>query len=902
MASSFLYLWTGAVSTADPVSLNAMAYASDVAPLCCAVVERCLATQRTNTPYSTVTQTVWRVHWRNSEKRYATTSISGYGQPGAVTNTTLHYYLYGRQAQQSVVRPNEPYGFQTNINLSCFGVSPLLWGDQLYTSASLAGTVPGTVGMWTEAGRYVYSTETNAWPFLGPTGEWIYLEFDLAGNPANVPPYQYTVLTNSRVLLDYDPLNQRPNSLTPWITRAQMEAIDVKLTNLFQVYLAPTNYDEHFSFQQGSNYVWVTAPWFGDEKIVQTQRNENYPISTNVPDAEVLSVVTNVLGGVATNYDDLTVVTNDVEGSPEDFSYIVTNTYQVWGWEWVQYSGEATSGTGAPDRVSYVTNLSLTSGVFGTSNNWNDANYTTTNWTESTYLTNVYGDKISGTGSAGEIDGYYFPEVPATATNYNRRVFVAKVPGTALSNDSIVVTNWTNPGTAENYNRMEAVVGEGSQYTVKRTYIWAGVSNILADYMAPWIEDSKTTAANEYLYNIGWDPNYATGWRLWRAETNAIPPEDWQYTYWLDYSETSYWITVYDYYRTDTNDFSAPWHYRRTYTSYFLWDIVSVDTSQFWNVTWSNWQYTVVGSEEDYTYRKREPQTNYWVYSYTTNYGLDVDRYYQIVFPAYPNTTPSAFGSLTNFAATFPDLFSGTNQWLYRPQTTTQTNVLLSSSPHSFIDTNGVSFAWTSYAWTTYDVVNPPVYSNAWDWPLRREALNQRSRAVTNLTDLLASNVVFEARRRSFTTNDYGNRDVGWAKAAISTGTWTYAVSISRQDNFRNFTFSKTQVRAIRKPGMVIDGDIDVYLRFGRNAYNEPLGSRYDLEALGFPMDYYVRVPALCIPDGVSTSQWLGNLDVAPAFPNLETEALRWPHYWTIQNGAAAPICIFKPEFSDTDW
>jgi hypothetical protein len=370
---------------------------------------------------------------------------------------------------------------------------------------------------------------------------------------------------------------------------------------------------------------------------------------------------------------------------------------------------------------------------------------------------------------------------------WDRRVYIKTISGTLSDHTYSVVSNWSEAGTIDNHNRAVLIEGEGSQYWTKQYYIWSGVSNVLRDYMTPWIEDALTTSNKAYVYNLGWDPDYATGWKLWKVVTNVISEENWKYNYWLDYSSTSYWTEVYQYFWNDTNDFSNPWHWRRYYVNYYLWDTIIL-TSNYWNIPVTNVVWGDTGeSSEVLTYRLYYTNTHYYKYSYLTNYYLDTAYGYKVKVPIYPNTSLTTFGSLTNFATKFTNLFYNTNKWLYQPGKVTTTNELQSFEVHTITNSGGTNFTWTNFVWTSSQVTNPAVYSNAWAWPIYREALNQRMQAVTNMTDLIASNVVIESLRRTLSTTSSNTTAEGWENAAISTGTWNYAVPISRRNYYGDY-------------------------------------------------------------------------------------------------------------------
>ena len=912
-----------------------------------------LATRNDTNSLSLTTQTVVRITWEsNASADYSWTTVTNWGTTNSITNSFSNQYLYGKQEYSQVVRYDEDNGFEMAasncawFNLANYIVSPLLWGEDLYKANALTTTVPTIAGTYQAAGqsgRYIYNWATNAWPYyvtnvVSVTNDGVVSQVtnvtikvpefntnnvitnqfgDIIGEITNLP---FTLTTSyvERVFLDYSPTNQRPNAITPLMGRDHLLVLDAKFLELVPKYYNDTvavggSFDAYCAtagVYWVSNY-YVGPIWFEMGAVTETT-NRTYVTSLPVPGGIVDHVATNYTTGSATNYTTMAVstITNNIAGTEGDHDFSVIGVGPIytlishWGPSgsitdletppkagWLPYSGPFnwvydyyypminpvgpfygsltwyTTAWGTVEDTRVVTN-SATS---------------TTNVPAGTYQTNVIGGAdVEGAGEAGEID-YYWEENAGTETNYTRRVYVDTTTGTATNYTSLTYSNHTIDGSSSHYNRTTPRVQSD------RVYIWAGVSNLLASYMTPWVVDhtNSSTVGNtnyydQYLYNHGWSPTYSTGWRLYSETLSAVG-----YNYFWDWTTTNYFHANYDYYLVNTNSDAPPFHHPRSYTYLEAPHTEYLIMSETW---W--WFEEPVGWGWNY----QDPTTNYYKYQpeVVTNYTLDVlTTYYIITEPLYtikyqvhPESPP--FYAVTSFWAAHSNTLGGTN-WLLNPSYLCETQTIVSSNTMSV--TNVDIADWVVYDMTNTVVTKTAVYSNDWAISLWGGSFVQRYDA-TELLQWPAGAAWMESENRSlYTTNVAAT---GWSSQSVITNLTggNYAVSISRGGYGSYYTFTASRVRVRRKPGGVLGGAIDVYTQFGT-----ALSGRYDLGSIGYSFGPYIRVSELCLAAGDDVSGWLGSISSAPIYPDLVGYSWEHPYGFTIQNASSAAIFVFKPEF-----
>jgi len=461
-------------------------------------------------------------------------------------------------------------------------------------------------------------------------------------------------------------------------------------------------------------------------------------------------------------------------------------------------------------------------------------------------------------------------------------------------------SNHTDTGTSDFNNRSYQT---NFTYGATRVYIWAGVSNLLSDYMTPWVVDSQetnvigdTTYYDSKLYNHGWSPTYNTGWRLYSETSPTLTGYDTKY-FW-DYTTTNYYKYEYDYYKAVTNPPAPSYYYPRSYTYYWLYP-VNVVTTHYCNELYTpyGWQPTTVY----YTLYHYHGGTYYdgknyfktidnFVYTKDQSvYGIDEPRYtirYKSSYESPPLYTVSSFWDANS------NLLGGTN-WMINPTYLTETQTCLSSNVLS-VTNDGVVSTWTNYVTTNTIITNAAAYSNDWAISMWGDSFIQRYKATTTLQWTTCGTYIESATR----TIGWVTNDATWAAATITTNIGGVYNSSIQGYGFAYtgipfyYIYSKTMIRAKRLAGYILDGDIDCYMQFGTI-----LSGRYDLESLGYDLGPYVKVSELTIPSGDTESGWLGDITTVPTYGSLTT--YDWAHPWgyKIQNKAGAAVFVFKPEF-----
>ena len=651
-------------------------------------------------------------------------------------------------------------------------------------------------------------------------------------------------------------------------------------------------------------------------------------VADKPPNPVVSSVTTGTVTGVATNYDYTYTSTNIIGGSAGDYDYIEYpigegwSTSQPWngeteapegahgyigppfwgghGWicedgaaGWVgpfgPYGGEWTT----PGTQKYQTNIITSGGSEGTAEDHNAILSSTTEIPSSTYQTNITSSiGISGAGVGGEID-YYWEELAGQRTNYTRRAEVAVTEGTSNNYDYTTVSSYTIESTMDHYNRTT------SRTNHDRIFVWTAVSNLLAEYMVPWVVDHANhwTSGNDdykdrYLFNYGWSPSYSNS--TWRLYSDIKYPTN--FNYFWNWSEINH-RNKYEYFKANTNSSAPSWHYPRSYSYYWKYptEVVGYDWEDWYDWYWCegfgfSWIWDHPG-EITTNYCKYQDQLNYVKYTYTTNYVITENRYtikYQM-FPSNPPlyTVPSFFEVHSNAL--------GNTNWLLSPTYLSETQSITSFDVLS-VTNDGVISTWTNYVVTNTMVTRTAVYSNDWAISLWGGSFIQRHKAVDLL--LWTTNTAWlESETRWVTTTNI-TACPGWTTLYVTTNltAGAYESSIYKGGWIaynKDYTFKRSRIRAHRKPGGILDGQIDTYLKFGT-----VISGRYDIDNLGYPFGRYVRVTELTIPAGSMYSDWIGRIDTLPSYPDLEGYSWDHPYGFTIQNTSVSPIFIFQPVFA----
>lgn len=880
-----IYVYTGLTAgvSGQLVSDHTPAHAADWVPVSSALVARCVATAYATNALTPAVRQVERIRWENNP------SLSYFGRP----------YLYGLQESLSVPLYSDQHGFEVEpsstilFNLENYRAAPLLWGGSAYSPPALQATDPrgGAASLFRvsgQAGRYVHDIQTNHWP-----------------DPV-------TSLVD-RVFIDYDPLAQRPNAITPFMGMEHLLALDQKLNELIPFYFdgRKENNDSFDEYCATAGVYWVhdydVGPiWFEPEKITSTQE----VLITHFPHTENPAKFQDTNSWLLSSSNDYQLATNDLEvaGTMDDYDHFVADPsptgdrWPVPGWTHSIAPGFVlTNGPqpgpdiiGSPTNYDYVVTgvVEMVGGTVGT-----EADHNGTRWLD--YLTagafaTAHHEAVVGAGPLGEID-YYFSEVPGDASNWDRRVLTGTEQGTAGDHDWYTVT--TNAGTPEAYDFFSVTTNAGTpvnhNYTTltphdvtNRVYIWEGVPDLLAGYMTPWLVDHIDTGAgyrSTYMFNRGWSPSYATGWRLYQQwmstnyTTNYFILSTNFFALEYDYKKNTY-----DYYRNNTNDDATPWHYRREYNTWWKWPTEEI-----------YYQHTVV-TQDYYTTAPID-----WWTGITTNYFKWQTRFYKrpwhlkeqryrISYPVHP--TPPPRWTVADFFAAFPNLHTPIHQ--------TERQVLLSTQTITITNTSGSVASWQQNTFTNELVSVPAIDSSAWSGIQWAEVFNEKRAQIEQL-NLVTAPAVLEFQHRQLSTTNYAAP--AWSSQPISTGAagGIYRARIEFNDHdhtpTRPATFVKTAVRARRTiPPVIYDGPIDCYLRFGSE-----LAGRLDIEGIGYPLGPWVKVSELSIPAGQMTSAWLGDITTPPGMDGLDQLSYQHQAAFSIQNTGADPVFIFRPAFED---
>lgn len=942
----FLYVFTNMVwstNSIQTVTNSPLGTAADWVTNCNALISRALATKTGTNGLSLTNQTVVRITWENNAgATYEWTAVTNWGSTNTTgtnvcsTNLFSTNFLYGKQLYSIVSRYGESSGFETAstntawFRLANYVVSPLLWGGGMYVSSALTSTVPTVLGPYQVAGqvgRYIYDWETNAWPYYetnivdGVTNITIKVpEFNtnnvisnqsgvIIGEVTNLP-FTFTTSRLDVVFLDYNPTDQRPNAITPLMGRGHVLAMDAKLQELIPKYYNDTvaagesfnSYCATAGVYWVSNY-YVGAIWFEMDKVLSATTSR-YTTTLPVPNGVVVS--TNIISATSNLYDFVTNTRPEVAGSAGDYDRTTTNppysnltgspgytgtveeSISVGGWVTRTRETTVPPGAGTITRTTIVTNL-LSGGAEGSVEDYNGTKTTTSSVPASTYASNIVsGTGVSGAGLAGEID-YHYVEIAGSVDDYTRRVALSTNLVSSSPYSFLTTSNHTQNSTVDHFNRTTPRVRND------RVYIWAGVSNLLAQYMTPWVVDhtNNSTVGNtnyydQYLFNYGWSPFYNTGWRLYSEAISA-----WGTNYFWDWTTTNLYLINYQYFKANTNESAPPFHYPRSYSYYWKYP-TEVITTDYCNESYQYWG-PVHAMQTRYWY---PGATNYFKtvdnFVYTKNqfvYGIDEPRY-TIKYQVFPSGPP--LYTLPSFLTAHSNTLGNAN-WLLNPFYLCETQAVLSNVVMS-VTNDGVVDSWTNYYTTNTVITNPAVYGTNWAISLWGDSFNQRYKATTAL-QWTSYGAYIESETR---TIGWVTSTVAWATTAVttnSTGSGTYNSSIQGLGYWTWPTFyyiySATRVRTKRIAGAVLDGPIDVYMKFGTT-----LSGRYDLGSLGYPFGPYVKVSELSLAAGEQVSGWLGSIATVPTYPNLA--AFAWQHPWgfKIQNTSSAGVFVFKPVFT----
>lgn len=933
LTHGFLYVYTGMVmgvtGSVQVVTNKVTGQAADWVLPCEALIDRALVTKTATNKLALGNVTMVKIAWENNTSNsYIRSEVTNWGSTNLTgtnvcsTNFYTNLYLYGKQEYSTINRyTNDPNGFtiaSTNtdqFNMGNYVVAPLLWGGGLYTANALTTTVPTVLGAYQvsgQQGRYIYDWETNHWPY--------YATNDITTTNVIVMTNGTNIIELDRVFLNYDPTNQRPNAVTPLMGRSHVLAMDDKFAELVPRYYDDTkavagSFDNYCAT---TGVYWATsvvgAIWFENDNILSTTTS-SYSTATANPVAEVFSVTTSVVSGTPENY---TWVTNvEIGGSAEDFDRETTEEVPgtsltpVEGWESHEVqsgsypgthtvSGEVAGSESDYTREVVTTNVLSSGGAEGSADDYNGTKTTSSSVPASTYSSTI----ISWTGVAGEgLDGevdYHYAEIAGSENDYTRRVVIGEHQVVSSPYDRLTTSNHTGTGTPDHYNR----ISNSYNSVNSRTWVWAGVSNLLASYMTPWVVDhtnadvswttnsltsGQTNYYDSYLYNHGWSPSYNTGWRIY---TEVITPFITPHYYW-DWTTTNFYKTDYQYFKTNSEKTAPPFHYPRSYSYYWKYPTEEIHT-YYKNGSWEEsipitMFYTEwYGNTTVHHYFKNS--NVYTLQVFTTNYVVKEPRY-TVKYQVFPSNPP--LYTLPSFLAEHTNLWGSTN-WMLTPSYLSETQTFLSNWVHTV--TNGVVVSsWTNNYFTNSVITNPPVFSNGWAMAMFGDSFVARYEAFTSLVWVSASGAItVESERRTLSTTS--EVAAGWSSAAVTTNTVSaYTASISRGGYGSAYTFTKAKIRVRRKVlNVPFDGPIDVYMQFGQT-----LSGRKDLEVVGYPFGPYVRVDELCLATGDTVSEWLGDLTDAPAYDG-DIVDYSWRHPWgfTNQNSSSGGTCVFKPEFN----
>lgn len=957
LINGFLYIYTGMVAGVTGSILTDTNQISgstnDWILPASALIQRAQATYYATNTFTTTNALVVRITWEDNTLTYNSYSN---------TNTTAHAYLYGKQLYTTFSRWDEPNGFDVVATSTAFYkmanyyVSPLLWGGDAYTPSALTNTVPTVLTPFRVAdqeGRYIYNFTTNAWPYyytniytnvstnIPPVTEVVtqvvYISATTTNEGTNVVivvptnfvggngvtnpiDFAWTTTRVDKVFLDYNPTNQRPNAITPLMGKSHVDAIDAKFVELIPKYYdnSKSDGDTFDSYCATAGVYWVSnyyvgAIWFDEENILSTT-TQTWSYTPTFPKLEISSIITSAAAGTPEHYDWSTNIPIEVAGTAEDYDRLTTtpgtSITPVPGWashmvsgggSWGTHtvSGEVAGTEGDHTRETHVTNIVASGGSTGSSNDYNAVKSSTTEKPAGTFSSTVISwTGVEGVGIDGEID-YYYDEIEISEAVYTnqmttnasncRKVYLDTSPGSASWYTYTTLSNHTDAGTASHYNRTT----EDREWQNTRTYIWGGVSNILADYMVPWkidhtnapIRINHTNYLDKFLYNLGWSPSYSNDWRLWKEEIVEVSAST---NYFWDYVTTNYFHENYEYWLKVWDDSNPSWYYPRSYSYYWKYPTEVID-SYYKQGSWEEPQWNPGMYEEWYgnytNYYKTVDNYHYYLTVITTNWCIK-EPLFRVNYQVYP--TPPPIWVLTNFMAAHSNMLNP--NYLGETQTVISSNIVVSTNS---------SGNWTNYVTTNTIITYPAKYTNAMGWSVSMWAgsMQDKYKAITSLVWTAYGGTMESKTRTLSTTNVSGT---GWSTAPITTnlsgGTYNCSIYTYYPVYYRpaTYTFSKTVVRVRRLSPAPMDGVIDTYLKFGQT-----ISGRYDLESIGYPLGPYVRVDELCVPEGDTYSEWLGDIDTPPTFPDLED--YMWHHPWgfTIQNSGSAPTYVFKPAFGD---
>ncbi|MFA5187244.1 MAG: hypothetical protein WC551_12270 [Patescibacteria group bacterium] len=912
---NLIAIYTGLVVSATNIQTDTnimIGSVGDITSLWAGVAGRCLGTvYATNALPGSYTAQVVKIDWVDSSNTYAV-----YQGTNAPINKP---YSYGAQVYTEIVNSSNNNGWFWPLdgntawvyNMNNYRVTPLFYtpgfsGEQLTNALpthnpshalgfqsgryihdyTQHGSASGTVSGVSNAGVYV---ETNYW--LG------YTNVVIDGITNRVVTNRMVISTNERAAVSYDPTNQRPNAITWHITLPQRDAVDAKLKNCMEYYanhtlctagmfkVAPTILSN----------VWVGQFWLDEVPGISSQA-----VITNTGSAEsylYYTIITNEISGDSTNYDRLQVVeisgdsTNydrlqvvEIEGAIDDYTRSETHT--------VPATEE--------DYTECTTNTHITGGIYATSNAY-DAAYT--NIPEQAMPEGIPGDLPAVTNESI----YYLAAVSNAdfdlpTTNY--------YPGDQTNYDFTLPGSLTNtPGTASNFtfytvSTSAPVLSDESEYNlitydgadIYLLYIWSGVSNLLAEYLEPWIIDhtnfsqsGTTNTYSFYQYNLGWNPDYNTGWRLYEGYTNfnnAHPSTFTNERYWIETYTTNYFLTLTntDYYKYyATNDY---FRYQRYYD--YWWSNTLTKTTNYTKTTIDYFKNSTNYYVNSNVYYKNNFTTNYFGDSGKTNIYITYTNYGNLPVWNMSGLVGSGIGDGTNLMQ-IPAL--GTNAAVYAG-----TNAL----------------------------------------PLFRDVIYERMALVTNLQWALAgSNFVQVEYRTKFAKAEglswpngsdayqifrmlYNRWYEIWVPgshpwSSVSTGTLAtvyYSTCNAGGTSTSAVHVTKQEIRVRRKPFTHVfpQPAIDVYARFG-----DTLPGRARMDDLPYERNVWVKVDELCLDSGEDVSGWLGEgpgqteiLPIDTVFEHTGEDSPACSNFWlihgptfTIQQSSMSPLkVVLKWQFS----
>lgn len=851
---NFLYV-LGATNTV--VETNTVGSIYDWVDLSSNVVIRCLATKNSSNDLGNIALDVVTLPTVNSSLTY-TEAVDG------VTN--IIPYVLGNQATNTIIRPNEPYGFDIAdypnhyYNLRDYGVSPLLWVDVPYDTNTAINPLSSLSGVYKPVGKYPEMITTQAWSFYGASNIVIAPQRNESGTITNIPPFYYSTSVASRAYYDLSLLNQRPNAITPSMTLKHWTAITNKINQLCGAYADDTYADEQDDyndyFASNSNVTQqIISHWLG-EADEPTQTNTFVSYRYDVYGVPTNTVTT--LQGSETNYNRIEYLTNYyvVEvGAGDDWDYYWDSSSGYW--TNVLVTNIVVDGSGAFVSNSYVTNIiQLTTGVTVASGQLYDK-IISTNILMSHVIETNKGQVLAGHIGDAEFDFWTYKDVPGTSDNYTYATIISS-------------------------NQVEYETSEATEEPVVAStnyYIWARVSDQLADYLKPIIEDGKSTANNKYIFSYGWDAALSNNnWRLWQYEAEQVGVE------------TNYWEFEKDYFLTVEDEAK---HYEKLYKYYWLNDRETNIVTNAWHEQ-EDYKSEWIDTPGVRRYYKNMPEisgTNYWLDM--PDYVMTVPTKCRVTVTNYPIDKLPKYGTPENLLARhnlstniyINDAYQTMTQQLVSAEVKTVTNMV-----------DGVEqvFSWTNYVYTNTIVsvdaeVENPLYFVAW-----RTNYDKAIQILEKLRHVEARGgfVEFEMQYRYLRTTNH-NDVSGWTGQSISTGTYysyRYSAGVSGGAYPDNYTHDLTTVRAVRCADCPVDGAIDVYGKFGDfDGYYDFLGSDY-------PIGCYVKIDELCIPKGETHSEWLGDINSLPIVGR--DHFLKRPQGLSLRQYVYTDlIIVFRPEF-----